>query len=57
MWTRLWKLGLAVLLIYGALQVLVRTDFFRARVEAELSRLTGMEMRVGRIRATESLNP
>ena len=50
------KLALVVLLVYGALQVLVRTDFFRSRVEAELSRLAGMEMRVGRIRATESLN-
>lgn len=55
-WTLLWKLGLAALLAYGALHLLVRTDFFRARVEAELSRLAGMEMRVGRIRATESLN-
>lgn len=52
----LWKTALVVLLVYGALQILVRTNFFRARVEAELSRLVGMEMRVGRIRATESLN-
>ena len=37
-------------------QILVRTDVFRAQVEKELSRLAGMEMRVGRIRATESLN-
>ena len=56
LWSLAWKLGLAVLLVYGAAQVLVRTDFFRSRVEAELSRLAGMEMRVGRIRATESLN-
>jgi hypothetical protein len=55
-WTPLWKLGLAALLAYGALQLLVRTDFFRTRVEAELSRRMGMEMRVGRIRATESFN-
>lgn len=52
----LWKTALGVLLAYGALQILVRTDFFRARVEAELSRLAGMEIRVGRIRATPSLN-
>lgn len=52
----LWKLGLILLLIYGGLQLFVRTDFFRSRAEAELSRLVGMEMRVGRIRATESLN-
>ncbi len=50
------KLALAALLVYGALHVFVRTDFFRRRVEAELSRRTGMEMRAGRIRATESLN-
>lgn len=52
----LWKLALAVLLVYGGLQLAVRTDVFRARVERELSRLTGLEIRVGRIRATESLN-
>ena len=52
----LWKLALAAVLIYGALQLFVRTNYFRLRVEAELSRMTGMEMRVGRIRATESLN-
>ena len=56
MWSLLWKLALAALLVYGALQLFVRTNFFRLRVEAELSRMTGMEMRVGRIRATESLN-
>jgi hypothetical protein len=56
LWAFLWKLALAVLLFYGVLQVLVRTDFFRSRMEAELSHLAGMEMRVGRIRATESLN-
>lgn len=52
----LWKLALAALLVYGILQVGVRTDWFRSHVERELSRLAGMEMRVGRIRATESLN-
>ncbi len=51
-----WKLLLVAALLYGALQVLVRTDLFRAQVEKELSRLAGMDMRVGRIRATESLN-
>lgn len=55
-WALAWKLALAVLLCYGLLHVWVRTDFFRSRVERELSRLTGMEIRVGRIRATESLN-
>lgn len=55
-WTLGWKAVLVFLLFYGALQVLVRTDFFRSQVEAELSRLAGMEIRVGRIRATESLN-
>lgn len=52
----LWKLALAVLLVYGAIHVFVRTAYFRSMVEAELSRLAGMEMRTGRIRVTESLN-
>ncbi len=56
LWSLLWKLGLVVLLFYGALQLWVRTDSFRSRVEKELSSVTGLEMRVGRIRATESLN-
>ena len=56
LWAFAWKAVLAFLVVYGALQVLVRTDFFRSQVEAELSRLAGMEIRVGRIRATESLN-
>ena len=55
-WSFSWKLALGVLLLYGMLHVWVRTDCFRTRVERELSRLTGMEIRVGRIRATESLN-
>ena len=52
----LWKLALVLALVYGALQILVRTDVFRAQVEDELSRLAGMEVRIGRMRATESLN-
>lgn len=56
LWSLLWRLALAALLVYGVLQLFVRTNYFRLRVEAELSRMTGMEMRVGRIRATESLN-
>lgn len=54
--TWIWKGTLAVALAYGALQILVRTDVFRSQVEAELSRLAGMEVRIGRMRATESLN-
>ncbi|NCD22250.1 MAG: hypothetical protein EOL90_04835 [Spartobacteria bacterium] len=54
--TWIWKGTLAVALAYGALQVLVRTDVFRSQVEEELSRLAGMEVRIGRMRATESLN-
>ena len=52
----LWKAVLALLLAYGALQLAARSNVFRSRVEAELSRVTGMPVRVGRIRATESLN-
>ncbi len=55
-WAFSWKLALVFLLAYGMLQVLVRTELFRSQVEKELSRLAGMEVRVGRIRATESLN-
>ena len=51
-----WKLVLVLALVYGGLQILVRTDVFRAQVEDELSRLAGMEVRIGRMRATESLN-
>lgn len=51
-----WWLALAMLVLYGLVQVGVRTEWFRRRVERELSRVTGMEMRVGRIRATEALN-
>ena len=54
--TWIWKWMLALALAYGALQVLVRTEVFRAQVEAELSSLAGMEVRIGRMRATESLN-
>ena len=56
LWAFAWKLALVVALVYGALQLLVRSDFFRAQVEKELSRLAGMDMRIGRMRATESLN-
>ena len=37
-----WKLALVLALVYVALQILVRTDVFRAQVEGELSRLAGM---------------
>jgi len=56
LWAIIWRLAVLFLLFYGVLQLWVRTDFFRSRVEKELSSLMGMEMRVGRIRATESLN-
>ncbi|NLG34970.1 MAG: hypothetical protein GX548_06420 [Lentisphaerae bacterium] len=51
-----WGLLLVLLLLYGLVQIGVRTECFRLRMEKELSRRLGMEMRVGRIRATESLN-
>lgn len=55
-WSVIWKVLLVVALGYGALQLVVRTSLFRSCVEKELSRLAGMDIRVGRIRATESLN-
>ena len=51
-----WRLALVCGVLYATVQVAVRTDWFRGLVEKELSSLTGMEMRVGRIRATEGLN-
>lgn len=56
LWSVLWKIALAAGVLYLAAQLLVRSDFFRSRVERELSRWAGMEIRIGRIRATESLN-
>lgn len=51
-----WKLMLLFVLLYGVLHVGARTEWFQRRVEAELSRMLGMEMRVGRITTTETLN-
>lgn len=51
-----WRLALLFLAGYGLAHVVVRTEWFRARVERVLSQMTGMEMRVGRIQVTESLN-
>jgi hypothetical protein len=43
-------------LLYGAAQAAIRSPWFRVAVERRLSKATGMEVRVGRIRPTESLN-
>ena len=51
-----WWALVAALATYGLAQVAVRTEWFRLRVQEELSKAVGMEMRVGRIRATETLN-
>ena len=54
-----WALTLAgiAVVLYIAAQIVARTDWMRNKVEAELSRLSGMPVRIdGRIRATESLN-
>lgn len=48
-------LALAVL-FYGGAQATVRSPWFRVAVERRLSKAAGMEVRVGSIRATESLN-
>lgn len=47
--------GVAAVL-YGAAQAGVRSPWFRVAVERRLSKAAGMEVHVGRIRATESLN-
>lgn len=48
-------LGAAVVL-YGAAQAGVRSPWFRVAVERRLSEVAGMEVHVGSIRPTESLN-
>lgn len=53
---RLWMALLAVVVLYGLAQLWVRSPWFRVTVERSLSRVAGMEVRTGRIRATESLN-
>ena len=50
-------LAALALLAYAALQLFARSDLFRSRLEASLSALSGMPVRIdGRIRATEALN-
>jgi len=51
-----WRLAVLLLVLYGAAQVGSRTEWFRRRVERRISDLTGLDVRVGRIRATEALN-
>jgi len=46
-----------LLLLYGAAQLVARSDPFRTALEARLSSLSGLPLRIdGRVRATESLN-
>lgn len=52
----LWGALAAVVLLYGGAQATVRSPWFRVAVEHRLSKAAGMEVRVGDIRATESLN-
>lgn len=51
-----WGLLLAAALLYGGAQAGIRSPWFRVAVERRLSKLAGMEVRIGDIRATESLN-
>ena len=51
-----WRLGLSLLLLYGLAQVGVRTEWFRQKIEKEFSRIAGVDVRVGHVRGTESLN-
>lgn len=51
-----WRVGLILLLVYGVAQVTLRTEWFRRKIEREFSRIAGVEVRVGRVRGTESLN-
>lgn len=47
---------LAAVLLYGGAHAAIRSPWFRVAVERRLSQMTGMEVRVGSIRTTESLN-
>ena len=47
---------LAAVLLYGGAHAAIRSPWFRVAVERRLSQAAGMEVRVGRIRTTESLN-
>ncbi len=51
-----WGILLAAALLYGGAQAGIRSPWFRVAVEHRLSKLAGMEVRIGDIRATESLN-
>lgn len=52
----LWGVFALAAVLYGLAQAAIRSPWFRAAVERRLSEAAGMEVRVGRIRATESLN-
>ena len=52
----LWGVLLAAVLLYGGVQAGIRSPWFRVAVERRLSKWAGMEVRIGDIRATESLN-
>lgn len=52
----IWIAIAAAAILYGAAQAAIRSPWFRVAVERRLSMVTGMEVRVGRIRPTESLN-
>lgn len=54
-WSVLSAIAVAAVL-YGAAQAGIRSAWFRKAFEERLSRATGMEVRVGGIRPTESLN-
>lgn len=55
-WRILWIAVAVAAVLYGAAQAAIRSPWFRVAVERRLSMATGMEVRVGRIRPTESLN-
>lgn len=52
----LWIAIAVAAVLYGIAQAAVRSPWFRVAVERRLSNAAGMEVRVGRIRPTESLN-
>lgn len=55
-WRAIWIAVAAAAILYGGAQAGIRSPWFRVAVERRLSEAAGMEVRVGRIRPTESLN-
>lgn len=52
----LWKTALVVLLLYGAAHLFLQSDFVRHRLETVLTKQTGLQTQIRRIRATSGFD-